>query len=482
MRSTIVWLSLGFAFLCRLAAAQEIPAVAGWRTSLPTPGTHRIGIDLSGPRSGKGSGKIVATCSEKEMPPDARACFTQEFYGKTAIKPGRTYRYSLCYRTETPLEGWGSVLIDSYTKEGEKSHRGLVSQKLAAAGQWQTVAGEVAVPEDAVRVRMLLYLHGRGTIWYDDAFFGDPAPEAPNLLANGGFEPPACYVYDLAPEKPSGNVKFFADFDNATLGKVKQLGPDEFYLYALPQDQPHSPFLWFHFRVEGCQDRELTFHVNPAPFSQDNTGGNGTRLPVMSYDGDRWAGIEDKSWNEDGSVLTFKQHFTQSPAWIASFFPYTDEHVTRFIESHKGSPSFQAGVVGKTKARPRHPPHHDHGPGRARGRQARDPVHRAPARLGDHRRWPWRASAASCCPTIPGPRSSAARSCSTSCPAWTPTGSTRATCIAPWETSTASGAWAPRPRPRPWRSSSRTWRRGDARSICSWTSTAGATRSGPRCS
>ena len=77
-------------------------------------------------------------------------------------------------------------------------------------------------------------------------------------------------------------MKFFADFENATLGKVKQLGPDEFYLYALPQDQPHSPFLWFHFRVEGCRDRELTFHVNPAPFSKDNTGGNGTRLPVMS--------------------------------------------------------------------------------------------------------------------------------------------------------------------------------------------------------
>lgn len=323
--------------------------MGGWRTSIPTPGTHRVGIDLSGPRGGKGAGKIAALAAEKEMPQRARACFIQEFYGKTAIQPGRSYRYSLGYRTGTPFEGWGQVLIDSYTKEGEKGRRTLVSERLAAAGQWQTVSGEAAVPADAVRVRMLLYLHGQGAIWFDDAFFGDSSPGARNLLANGGFEPPACHVFDLAPEKPSGAVSFHADFPNATLGPVKQLGPDEFYLYASPQDRPHSPFLWFHFRVEGCQGRELTFRVNPAPFSKESTSGNGTRLPVMSEDGEHWVGIEEKSWNEDGTALSFKQRFTKPTAWVASFFPYTAQRVRRFIESHKNSPCFQASVVGKTQ-------------------------------------------------------------------------------------------------------------------------------------
>jgi len=96
---------------------------------------------------------------------------------------------------------------------------------------------------------MLLYLHGKGTIWYDDAVFGERDSSAPNRLQNGGFEPPASYVYDLALEKRSGGVTFRADFENATLGKVKQLGPDEFYLYAFPNDKPHSGFLWFHFRL-----------------------------------------------------------------------------------------------------------------------------------------------------------------------------------------------------------------------------------------
>jgi len=300
MNRVILPLAVGLGFCCTPAVGQEIPSLAGWQILVPSPATHRACVDMSAPHGGKGSGRIVGTSSEN----NARACFAQEFHGKTAIEAGKTYHYSARYRTGTPFEGSGLLLIDSYTKEGEKGRKELVSQELAASDQWKTVSGQVTVPENAVRVRMLLYLRGKGTIWYDDAFLGDAAG-ATNLLKNGGFEPPASSAYDLAPERKSGDVKFFADFESATLGTVKQLGPDEFYLYAFPEGKPHSAFLWFHFRVEGCRDRQLIFHVNPAPFTRDNTGGNGTRLPVMSYDGDRWAGVEDKSWNEDGTVLSF---------------------------------------------------------------------------------------------------------------------------------------------------------------------------------
>jgi len=328
------------------AAAQEIPSVAGWQIAMPTPASHRACVDLAAPRTGKSCGKIVGTASES----GARGGFIQEFHGKTAIKPGRTYRYTASYRTSAPFEGHGSIVIDSYTAEGEKSRKELVSQKLGAAAAWQTVSGEVSVPDKANRVRLLLYLRGQGTIWYDDAFFGDAAEGSPNLLKNGGLEPPGSYAYELAPEKGHGRVKLMADFDNATLGKVKEIGPDEFYVRAFPDGKPHSPFLWFHFRVEGAAGREVTFHVNAAPFARDNTGGNGTRLPVASDDGDNWAGVENKSWSDDGTVLTFKHRFDRSPAWVASFFPFTDAHIARFIEQHKASPHFKAGVLGKTKA------------------------------------------------------------------------------------------------------------------------------------
>ena len=327
------------------ATAQEIPALTGWEIAQPTPGTHRVCVDLSAPHTGKGCGKIVGTASENS----ARGCFIQEFYKKTAVKPGRAYRYAISYRTLPPMEGRAELLVDCYTAEGEKSHKTLVSEKLAASDEWKTRSGEVSVPEKVVRVRVLLYLRGRGTVWFDDAFFGETADGAPNLLKNGGMEPPGSSVFDLAPEKGAGRVKLVADFENGTLGKVKEIGPDEFYVYAFPQDKPHSPFLWFHFRVEGCEGREVTFHINPAPFARDKTGGNGTRSPVMSCDGDTWTGIEDKSWNDDGTVLTFKQRFTQSPAWVASFFPFTAEHITRFIARQKDNPFFSSRVLGKTK-------------------------------------------------------------------------------------------------------------------------------------
>jgi hypothetical protein len=143
-------------------------------------------------------------------------------------------------------------------------------------------------------------------------------------------------------------VKLSGDFDNGTLGSVKEIGPGEFYARAFSEGKPHSGFLWFHFRVDGAAGREVTFHVNPAPYSQDKTSGNGTRLPVVSEDRENWAGIESKSWNEDGSVLTFKYRFQHSPSWVASFFPFPDAHILRLIEQFKASPHFQASVIGKT--------------------------------------------------------------------------------------------------------------------------------------
>lgn len=345
LSAVCVVLAIAFWAATVTATPPAVPTVTGWQIARPTPGTHLASTQIGESREGQGCGKIVGLKAEA----NARGAFIQEFFGKTALKPGRSYRYSIAYRTAAPLEGRGQLLIDSYTRDGQKSHRGLVSQKLAAAGQWTTVSGQITVPDEAVRVRLLLYLYGKGTILYDDAFFGDTAAGAKNLLANPGFEPPGSAMFDLAPEKRSGAVKLAAGFDGASLGRVKQLGPDEFYVYSAADDRPQSPFLWFFFTVEGAQGRELTLHVNPAPFSRDKTSGNGTRSPVVSDDGDHWQGVADKQWNADGAVLTFKHRFTKPKTWIASFFPYTAEHIARWAKSQSGNAHFKAGVVGKSR-------------------------------------------------------------------------------------------------------------------------------------
>jgi len=280
---------------------------------------------------------------------NARLSLVQEFRRETALPTGKVYRYAFAYRTGPGLTGRPMMILDAYTREGEKGSKQLALRRLEPSTEWKRVEGEVRVDEGIVRTRFLLYLYGVGTVWYDDAFFGEAEPGAANRLKNGGFEPPFSSVYDLAPERRGGPVRLVAGFDNAALGKVKQIGPDEFYVYAVPEEGPRSPYLWFHFRVEGCAGREITFHVNPAPFSRESTSGNGTRIPVVSEDGENWTGVAEKSWSEDGSCLTFKHRFTRSPAWICSFFPFTGERVTRFIARNAASPYFTAGVLGKTR-------------------------------------------------------------------------------------------------------------------------------------
>lgn len=325
-------------------AAQELPDLSGWQIAMPTPASHRACLDLAAPRSGKGSGKVAGTASKD----GARGGFIADFHEKSALPPGRTYRYEVSYRTGDASTGRGSIVVDSYTPEGEKGRKQLVSRKLEPAAAWTTVSGEVQVPADANRVRLLLYLHGPGTVWFDDAFFGEAGAKKPNLLPNPGFEPSDSALYEIAPERGAGAVRLRGGFDNASLGQVKEIGPDQFYVRAFPGEGPHSPFLWFHFRVDGAAGREVTFHVNPSPFSREKTGGNGTRLPVVSEDGEHWAGIAEKAWSPDGSVLTFKHRFQQSRAWVASFFPFSDEHVRRLIQEFAASPHFEARLLGKT--------------------------------------------------------------------------------------------------------------------------------------
>ncbi|MCC7495475.1 MAG: hypothetical protein IT204_24205 [Fimbriimonadaceae bacterium] len=333
--------------LCLLTAlpAQELPSLSGWRPMFPTGESHVAGLDLARPHGGRGAGFLRGSSAEN----GARACFIQEFIDRTALPTDREYRWEVHWRTTTPLAGRAAVLIDTYTAAGESSHRALVQQNLAPAAEWQQAGGRFTVLPGVVRVRLLLYLHGVGQVWYDDAFLGDATADAPNRLRNPGFEPPDSHVWDLAPARGRGQVKLSADFPNGALGAVKEVGDEEFYLYTVPPGRPRPPFLWFHFRVDGCRDKEVTFHLNPAPFSRETTAGNGTRLPVLSYDGDRWEGVTPTTWNDDGTTLTWTCRFTSEPAWIASFYPYTAAQVDRFVEAQRGHPAFAVEVLGPTR-------------------------------------------------------------------------------------------------------------------------------------
>ncbi|MCK6489509.1 MAG: M14-type cytosolic carboxypeptidase [Planctomycetes bacterium] len=342
-------LTLLWAGAATAAEERALAQVPGWSAWALEKSGHQLRLDLEPgrARSGEGCGRIVGVSADN----GARACFEQKFLGKTPVAPGKAYRYALAYRTPAAAVGGGKLVIDSYAgKVGEApaAKTSLVAQSLAGSAEWRLVEGRFTVPADAAQLRFVLYHFGVGTVWFDDALLAEDREGAPNLLANGGFEAPASAVWELAPARGAGVVKLSADFPNGTMGAVKEIGPDEFLVHAFPAGQPHSNFLWFHFRVDGCAGRPVTIHLDPAPFARDRTGGNGTRSPVMSTDQDEWTGVEDKAWNADGSGLTFTLRSERSPVWVASFFPYPPARLERFIAGQARSPFLQASVIGRT--------------------------------------------------------------------------------------------------------------------------------------
>lgn len=344
---------LALSCLALAGAAEPEPLldqVPGWSSWALEKSGHRLHLDLTpgAARSGGGCGRIVgATAAD-----NARACFEQKFTGKEPVAPGRSYRWSLAWRTPAAGPGGGKLVIDSYAekKAGDKAaaKTSLVAQPLAAAPEWTQAGGRFTVPADAAQVRVVLYQFGAGTVWFDDAYLGEDREGAPNLLANGGFEAPATAVWALAPTRGDGAVTLSADFPNGVLGGAREIGPGEFHVRAVPAAPPRSNFLWFHFRLDGCAGREVVLHLDLAPHSRDKTAGNGTRLPVVSYDQERWTGVADRQWNADGSGLTVRLRCERSPMWVASFFPYTPAHLERFAASQAGSPLFAIGTIGRT--------------------------------------------------------------------------------------------------------------------------------------
>lgn len=335
-------------------AAQEqvLPIVSGWEVRTPGEG-QRVVLDLEAgaAHAGAGCARLSMTGNDPQRPYLSRTfpLTTRSQRGDGRLARGKTYRYALAYRTDAA--GAGKLVIDCSRERGEgppPANAGLASVALAASTAWRQVEGTITVPDDAAKVYVIIVQSAPGTLWVDGAFLGEAAAGAQNRFDNGGFEPPASARYDLAPEAGAGVVRLSGGFENATLGAVKEIAPDEFYVYGNAFEGKRSSFMWFHFRLDGCAGRTVTVHVNVAPFAKDRTGGNGTRSPVMSPDGLTWLGIADRSWNEDGTVLTFRQHFASSPAWVASFFPFPPARVEAIAAAYAGDPRLALSTIGRT--------------------------------------------------------------------------------------------------------------------------------------
>ncbi|MBI2297332.1 MAG: VCBS repeat-containing protein [Armatimonadetes bacterium] len=143
----------------------------GWSFSTPTGPTHTVTLDKLTARSRPYSVRIDGT---KE--PDARGCVLRNL----PVNPGTTCKVSFWYKGKWEADGYGYALVDAYrdqTRIAQQDH------KLTASEDWQEATLTLAVPAEANLVRCLLYLHGKGTVWYDDVQVLDAA--GTDLLRGG---------------------------------------------------------------------------------------------------------------------------------------------------------------------------------------------------------------------------------------------------------------------------------------------------------
>ncbi len=126
------------------------------------PSTHaEVAVDAKVFVEGKRSVRFDATLPHDAT--DPRAVLEQH----VTDLPAGHYRLSVRYRLDAkPGEGFGHVISDWTGKGG--TTRSLLPVP-GGAPQWQTVQLTFSLPARVPRWRVLLYLKGKGTLWYDDA-------------------------------------------------------------------------------------------------------------------------------------------------------------------------------------------------------------------------------------------------------------------------------------------------------------------------
>lgn len=110
----------------------------------------------------------------------------------------------------------------------------------------------------------------------------------------------------------------------------------------------------FLFSVEGCKDEKLTFrfHLKEKEKATDvSVVYANPDFPVFSYDGRTWRRMAKKSLSSDRKrkgwkVVTVEQTFSRSKVYVAYQYPYTNEHLARYIMGIQDSPYCTVEVAG----------------------------------------------------------------------------------------------------------------------------------------
>ncbi|MFP4366462.1 MAG: M14-type cytosolic carboxypeptidase [bacterium] len=150
------------------------------------------------------------------------------------------------------------------------------------------------------------------------------------------------------------DIRIISDFESASIGSLKQVAPNEFKgqtMHWIKYDQIGNQYYWFYFKVINVKNKIASFEL-------DNLKGvyrGGPHIcftdytqPVISYDNESWARIEDVSYDEDKKIFRFSTYFEHDTAWIAYAHPYPYSRYMNYLESVKSSPYLNIIEEGRT--------------------------------------------------------------------------------------------------------------------------------------
>ena len=147
----------------------------------------------------------------------------------------------------------------------------------------------------------------------------------------------------------------FTDFESASIGAINKLSETELVL-SLANDNGNTelPDTWRSWWYIGLKTvpTDSVIHL-----TLQNRGWRNYYLPVYSYDNTHWHRLledevtqspqcDDEAAPLAACKLFIKKQFTQSPVYLARYYPYTLSHSLAYLDSISDSPLVHREILG----------------------------------------------------------------------------------------------------------------------------------------
>lgn len=150
-------------------------------------------------------------------------------------------------------------------------------------------------------------------------------------------------------------VLFNTAFEGGSLGRIEQLGENEYRLHLEGQQDARGrnrQATWFLFRMDDVAGRELTLRLTAFKGEYNDRPANSTAgpwyRPVFSEDGETWRHFSDAGWDEAKDEVTVTLRPQAATVWVGHVPPYSHTRLLRLLDEIGRSSHATVEVIGRS--------------------------------------------------------------------------------------------------------------------------------------